>query len=402
VELTYFHFLLFGSIIVIIIKLVSSYFSRYGIPTLLFSLSIGLVLGNGDNFLNFDYNNPLLTLRISEIALCIIIFYGGFNTHLSNLRGLIRPGLTLSSIGVVITTGLNAIFFHVVLDFTLSYAFLLGAIISSTDAAAVFSIFEQKKMQFRDNIDQILKIESGSNDPMTYILVILFSTLITTTELKVSSVVTIFLGNILIGIITGIVGSKFIIFFIEKTKIEIGQIPIALFAVIILLYSVNSLFGGNIYLAVYISGLLFDQEKWDNKSTNAIFFESLSWLLEIILFFLLGLQVYLQQLYSNLFSGILVTLILICISRPLAVFISLGFEKSITTNQKKFLSWTGLKGAAPIVFALIPLVYDIPDANILFDITFLVVLISLIIHSVTVKQVAIYTGVVKTDIDSKV
>ncbi|TAH18778.1 MAG: potassium/proton antiporter [Cytophagales bacterium] len=384
--------LLICSILLFLSILLSKFTHKLGVPTLLGFLLLGLVFGNGGEY-DFHYDYPEFTLRLGQIALSIILFTGGLNTEIEQIRPVMRQGLTLATVGVAITALVagTSIYWLTSLDFPTSL--LLGAIISSTDAAAVFSILEAKGMKLSGKIFPTLELESGTNDPMAYFLTISLSAFILEGgEFPVWA----FLGKLAysmgVGALTGVGMGYLTTLALRILKLKVGLTPVLVITIILFIFSLMELVGGNSLLAVYTAGIVFGNYK-RNASYIANFFEGISWLMEIILFLTLGLQIFIQDLPEVFWIGMIVSSVLMFVARPISVFVSLAFFKA-TSKEKLYISWVGLRGATPIVFALYPVLYQVPEANLLFNISFFVVLTSILLQGSTISVVAKWLKVI--------
>jgi potassium/hydrogen antiporter len=365
--------------------LLSQFSSKMGIPTLLAFLTLGLSFGNGGQY-DFTYDYPQTTYYIAQYALCMILFFGGLNTDFKKTRQILGQGLMLSTLGVLLTTIFAAILIHYGTFLDWHQSLLLGAIISSTDAAAVFSILEAKQLKLKENISSVLELESGTNDPMAYFLTISLTQFIQVKELAVGSIAFGFLYNMLLGILIGVLMGYGMYYILKTGNLKIGQKPVVILAMMFFTFSLAEIVHGNSFLAIFIAGIILG-----NLGLNVAYiinyFQQFAWLMEILLFTILGLQVFIQDLPRVFWVGILVSAILIFVARPLAVFVSLAFFKT-SIQKKTYIAWVGLRGATPIVFALIPVLAHIPSAKSIFDITFFVVLTSILLQGSTLSFVA--------------
>lgn len=379
--------------LVIVSVLAGKFISRTGFSTLLVTLGIGMLFGNGGKY-DFDYDYPSLTLHISEIALCFIIFSGGFESQWNNFRQYVRHGVLLATVGVLATTfaiGLMAYYF---MGWPFMPSLLLGAIISATDAAAVFSIMESSNLKLKNGLNEVLQIESGTNDPMAYFLTIsLTELLLLGDEASYGMMVFDFIRTMGLGFLSGLMIAAIIHWFIVKVRLKKGQNPVILIATVILLYSFNLLIGGSAFLAVYVAGIFLGNKTWPNRQLSVHFFEGFSWLMETLLFLILGLQLYIGELYEVLWEGLIISALLIFIARPLGTHVALFFVRDFSWRNSAFISWVGLRGATPIVFALIPLVNEIPIAHRLFNIAFIVVITSILLQGTFIGKLAGWLGV---------
>lgn len=385
----YQYILLAAGVFIILNLLVSRFASRFGAPTLLATLAIGLLFGNGGEF-GFDYNFPNATLHLSELALCIIIFTGGFEAHWKSFRPILGQGISLATLGVIFTMLVVAALAQLLLDWPWIQALLLGAVVSATDAAAVFSILENSKLKLKPGVRETLELESGANDPMAYFLTFSLTALLMPfgSELGILHLAGDFLWTMIVGLGTGLLAGKAIHLLVLRVPLKRGQFPIVLLAWVLILYAVNSILGGSAFLSVYIAGMILGNSPWAQRDINVHFFESLSWLMETSLFLILGLQVYLFDLPGVFWEGLLLATGLIFLARPIGVAVSLSVIKNIDWKQKAFYAWVGLRGATPIVFALIPVVNKVEGATKIFNIAFVIVTASILIQGTTVAYAA--------------
>jgi cell volume regulation protein A len=383
----YYFILLIAGLLITLSLIASKLFAKFGVSSLLVTLMIGILMGNGKGF-DFDFYYPKEALRIGELALCIIIFSGGFETNWKRIRPFLKPAIALSTIGLICTALVVCIGVHFFLQWSWMESLLLGAIISSTDAAAVFSVLEHTGLKLKEGVSEILELESGTNDPVAWFLTFGVTEYLIHSNTEVSFIALSFVQSVVIGGLSGYLFGKLTHKLITGLKLKRGQNPVMLIALILVLYSLNSLTGGSAFLAVYMAGIVLGNSAWVNRDTNIHFFEGASWLMEITLFLVLGLQVYSYELPSVIESGLIVSGLLMLVARPFGVFVSLLITGQVNHQKGMFLSWVGLRGATPIVFALIPVVKGLPIAHEIFNITFIVVLASIIFQSTTVGLAA--------------
>lgn len=360
-----------------------------GIPAAFIFIGVGLFLGNGDS--SFEvYDNPELTDFISQTALVLIIFVGGLHTKVLDIKKVIKEGILVSNIGVLVTSLALGVFVSFVTPLSLLEGFLLGSIVSSTDAAAVFGVLEAKKMKLKYASDKVLEFESATNDPMAMILTLIFVGILKTPDAPIDYLGSLqfFFQQIFIG--GGLAFTLFhmIKFLFKKFHFqEEGLIPILLFSVLIVFLKLNEYLGGNALIGAYILGVLLNTLDYQNKDNSLHFFNSFSWLAQSIMFLILGLQIFPKHLMEVLPIAILPTLFLFFVARPLGVFTSyLPIKEPL--NKKIFISWSGLKGATPIVFALIPVLSEVNNADMIFYIVSFMVFVSLIIHPFSMEYLA--------------
>lgn len=379
--------ILIGSILLFISILAGTTSYRFGVPTLLFFLSIGMLAGSeGIGGIYFD--DPKLAQFVGVIALNFILFSGGFDTRWKSVRSIISRGVVLSTLGVLITAITVGVFVWALTDFTLLEGLLLGSIVSSTDAAAVFSILRSRSVGLKSNLRPTLELESGSNDPMAYFLTITMTALIVNQNQSLLSSIPLFFLQFLIGAVTGYAMGKIIKFIINRITLGYeGLYSVLVLALMFFTFSATSFLNGNGFLAVYLSGVILGNEDVIHKRSLMKFFEGMAWLMQIVLFLTLGLLVFPSHIIPVLGVGTLIALFMIFVARPVSVFISLIFFKMKNRNRL-FISWVGLRGAVPIVFATYPLIAGLEKSSIMFNIVFLITIISLILQGTTVSLAA--------------
>ncbi|OHB53847.1 MAG: K+/H+ antiporter [Planctomycetes bacterium GWF2_50_10] len=360
---------------------------RFGIPALLAFLALGMLAGSdGPGGIYFD--NPWLAQVIGVIALIFIIFGGGFDTRWNDIKPILRPGLILSTLGVLLTALIVGIVAHRLTDLTFKQALLLGAIVSSTDAAAVFAVLRSRNVSLRPSTKSLLEFESGSNDPMAIFLTIVMTAVVAGKETTVFDFAMVFLRQMVFGLIFGFLAGKALLYLIRKIKFDYdGLYPVLTMAAVALTYALTSYLGSSGFLAVYVMGLYLGKADFIHKRNLISFHEGLAWLMQITMFLTLGLLVFPSQLPSIMFAAIAIALALIFIARPLSVF-ALFARSRFSLSEKTLVSWVGLRGAVPIVLATFPLIAHVPRANIIFDIVFFVVLTSTLIQGPTIPYLA--------------
>lgn len=393
--------LLISSIIILLSVLLSKSSDRFGLPILIIFLFIGMLAGS-EGFGGIHFENYELTYTLSLMALCLIIFSGGVETNLSDIKVNLWRGISLSTIGVLLTTVFVGLFVNLVTSLSMIESLLLGAILSSTDAAAVFAAFKDKSSQVTAGTKNLLKFESGSNDPMAYFLVSLLLGYINSDSSSMTDIGISLLINPAVGLIVGWGAARA---FISLNNIinlgHVGLYPALTLSFLFLSYSTSSILKGNGFLAVYIFGILISSKKILHKSLLYSFYDGFSWLSQIGLFVMLGLLVFPSRLIQVAPSGLMVAVFLILLARPVTVFICLGFSK-FSIKEKIFISWAGLKGATPIVFASLAAVKLGDKAHATFDIVFFVVLLSAILQGATLKFVAKKMGLLTEVIEDPV
>ena len=358
---------------------------KFGVPILLIFIVLGMLFGS-DGIVGIYFDNYELASDICSIALIFIMFYGGFGTNWKMAKPIAVQSILMSSLGVVITAGLTGLFSSIVFKTSLLEGLLIGAVIASTDAAAVFAILRSQKLNLKGSIASILEIESGSNDPFTYMLTIIILGLMS--NQGYGSIVPMLLNQIIVGILASIVLAKLSVYLLRNVMFEIeGFYPIFITAISILAYSLSEYFGGNGYLSVYITGIIIGNSKIPHKKSIFQFFDGVSWLMQILLFFLLGLLAFPSQIPSVMFKGISISIFMILIARPIATFSILSWFK-VPIKEQLFISWVGIRGAASIVFAIFAVTYDVHINYDIFHIIFFIALFSVSVQGTLIPKVA--------------
>jgi len=385
--LTIENILLIGSLLLFISLFAGKTSTKFGVPVLILFLSIGMLAGS-DGIGGIYFDNPKIAQFIGIIALNFILFSGGLDTDFKTINPILWKGITLSSLGVLITAVTLGIFVWLLTDFTIYESILLGSIVSSTDSAAVFSILRSKGLALKNNLRPTLELESGSNDPMAYVLTIVFTGLVVNQDATLLGAIPILLKQIIIGGILGFVFGKTATWAINKIKLDYEGLYIVLgIAIMFFSFSFTDFIGGNGFLAVYISAIFIGNQDIIHKKKYIKSFDSFAWLMQIILFVTLGLLVFPKQLIPIIGLGLIISVILILVARPLSVFISLIPFKT-PFKDKIFISWVGLRGAVPIVFATYPLIAGVEKANMIFNIVFFISLTSVLIQGTTLTYIA--------------
>ena len=394
-SLAYEPILLVGSILMLAGIMAGKVGTRFGVPALLLFLITGMIFGSSG--LGIQYNDAGHTQFVGMIALTVILFFGGLETKFAEIRPILGPGITLSTLGVLLTTvsfggflyGMDLLGFAPV-HFTFPIALLLAATMSSTDSASVFALLRSKNMHLKEGLRPILELESGSNDPMAYMLTIALIQYVTGgSEGSIGSILLTFLLQFSVGGLLGYAMGWLTVKFLNKANIGNEALyPILLLCAVFLTFSATTLLQGNGYLAVYIMGVFVGNKKVIHKKSIVTFFDGLTWLLQIALFIILGLFVDAHNLLPIAGFALLAGLFMIFVARPLAVHLCLIFFPSISMRGRWFLSWVGLRGAVPIIFATYPLMSQVEGAETLFNIVFFITLLSLLIQGSTMPAVA--------------
>ncbi len=386
-HLTIENILLVGSLLLFVSIIVGKTSYKFGVPTLLLFLAIGMLAGSdGIGGINFD--NPEIAQFIGIVSLNFILFSGGLDTNWTAVKPILREGLVLSTLGVLLTALSLGTFVWWVTDFTIYESMLLGSIVSSTDAAAVFSILRSKSLALKTHLRPTLELESGSNDPMAYVLTIAFLTLVINQDQGIASIIPLFLQQMIVGGIAGFAFGRLSKFIINKIKLDFeGLYPVLVIALMFITFSASDFVGGNGFLAIYICAVYLGNQELIHKKTILKMYDGLAWLMQIVLFLTLGLLVFPSQIIPYFGIGMLISLFLIIVARPLSVFLSLMFFK-MRLRRRFYISWVGLRGAVPIVFATYPLLAGIEKANMIFNIVFFISVTSVLIQGTTLSIVA--------------
>ncbi len=379
--------LLVGSILLFISIIVGKTSYKFGVPTLLLFLAIGMLAGS-DGIGGIHFDNPGMAQFIGIVSLNFILFSGGLDTNWKSVKPILREGILLSTLGVLLTAVALGTFVWFITDFTIYESMLLGSIVSSTDAAAVFSILRSKSLALKTNLRPTLELESGSNDPMAYVLTIAFLTLVVNQDQSIVSIIPLFLQQMIFGAIAGFAFGMLSKLIINKIKLDFeGLYPVLVIALMFITFSATDFVGGNGFLSIYICAVYLGNQDLIHKKTILKMYDGLAWLMQIVLFLTLGLLVFPSQVFPYMGIGLLISLFLIIVARPVGVFLSLVFFK-MKMRRRFYISWVGLRGAVPIVFATYPLLAGIEKANMIFNIVFFIAVTSIIIQGTTLAIVA--------------
>jgi potassium/hydrogen antiporter len=325
---------------------------------------------------------------IGAVALSFILFSGGLETKWHDIKPVFWQGVSLSTIGVVLTAGVVGIAVWLLTDFTLLEGFLMGSVVSCTDAAAVFSILKSRSVGLKGNLRPLLELESGSNDPMAFVLTIIFTFLLTEGDAKAVSIIPMFLKQMILGGATGVAMGFAMHRILNWIRLDFeGLYSVLLITLVLFTFGFSNMIGGNTFLAVYVSACILGNKDFIHKKSLTKHFDGQAWLMQIIMFITLGLLVFPSQILPHLGIGILLSLILILVARPFSVFISLAFT-GLDFRKKLFVSWVGLRGAVPIVLAMYPLTAGVGKASIIFNIVFFISITSVLIQGTTIPLIA--------------
>lgn len=384
------------SLLILVSVIVSKISDRFGVPMLLLFLGIGMLAGSeGVGGIYFD--DPFITQYIGISALTIILFSSGLDTPWTSVKSVYKEGISLASLGVILTAGFFGLLIYFILDLSFMESLLIGAIISSTDAAAVFSILRARGVNLKSRLRSVLELESGSNDPVAVLLTVTLISFINGGNQSILVAIGLLFLQLAIGVLTGWVMSKIALFLINKLKLGYdGLYQILVLALLFLAFGLTTLLKGNGFLAVYLLGLLLGKEDFLHKRSVLRFMDSTAWFSQIVLFLTLGLLVFPSELPPIMLTGLGLALLLVLVARPLAVFITL-LPFRFSFREKLFISWVGLRGAVPIVLATYPLVAKIAHADMIFNIVFFVVLVSVLLQGTLLPTFARLLKLESTD-----
>ena len=386
-DLTIENVILVGSLLLLISIIAGKTSYRFGVPTLVLFLAIGMLAGS-EGIGKINFNDPKMAQFIGIVALNFILFSGGLDTQWSAIKPILRQGITLSTLGVFLTAIILGLFVWSITDFTIYEALLLGSIVSSTDAAAVFSILRSKSLALKSNLRPTLELESGSNDPMAYVLTIMFLGLVINQDQSIVSMIPTFFMQMIVGGIGGFAFGKISKIVINRIELDFeGLYPVLVIALMYITFSATDFIGGNGFLAVYLCAVYLGNQDLIHKKSILRMFDGLAWLMQIVLFLTLGLLVYPSQILEVTGIGMLISAFLILVARPASVFLSLAAFK-MKLRRRLYISWVGLRGAVPIVFATYPLLAGVEKANMIFNIVFFISLTSVLIQGTTLSVVA--------------
>ena len=368
---------------------------RSGLPILVFFLVIGMLFGN-DGIVGLHFDDSRIAQFIGLMALSIILFSGGMDTKFSDIRPIIASGSVLATLGVLLTALITGVFIYWLTNrfidtvtFSLLEALLLASVMSSTDSASVFGILRSKSIALKEPLRPLLEFESGSNDPMAYLLTITFIQLIQQQAGSAWSMIGFFFLQFSLGAFMGWLLGKFFVRVLNKIHLpNLSFYPVLLVAICFFTFALTNTLKGNGYLAVYISGLIIGNARFTQKYSSKRFFDGLTWLFQIIMFLCLGLLVNPKDLIPITGIGLLISMFLIFFARPIAVYLCLLPFRKLSFRAKTYTSWVGLRGAVPIIFATYALTANIEKASLMFNIVFFVTLVSLLLQGTTIPIVA--------------
>lgn len=390
-----FEIILLWVAVLLFLSVVSSKLSdRFAVPVLLLFLAIGMLAGSeGIGEIYFD--NAALAKSIGIVALIFIIFSGGVDTNWKDTKSVVLPGVILSTLGVLFTAVIMGFFAVYILKFSVLEGMLLGSIVSSTDAAAVFTILKSKRISLKKPLKPLLEFESGSNDPMAIFLTLSFISLLTVKSMGIATLIPRFVLDMGMGALVGYVMARVIVYIVKRLKLDYeGLYPVITISLILFTYVVAIFLKGNGILAVYLTGLGLGQTEFPNKKSIIKFHDGLSWISQITMFVTLGLLVFPSHLVPLFGTGLLLTFLLMVVARPISVFLCLlPFKMNI--RKKIMVAWVGLRGSVPIILATFPFTAGIPQSDTIFNIVFFVVIASVFIQGTSIP---LFSKMLKLDV----
>jgi cell volume regulation protein A len=364
---------------------------RFGVPALVLFLAIGMLAGVGGPG-GIEFTSASLAQSVGVVALLFILYSGGLDTSWPRIRPVLVPGLVLANVGVVISAALMGFFGVYVLGLTLLEGMLLGAIVSSTDAAAVFSILRMQRVRLRGRLEPLIELESGTNDPVAVLLTVGMTQLLIAPETSGWSLLGGFVWQMAAGAAGGYVAGHLIVRVINRVRLsQEGLYSVLSVALVLLAFGLISLLAGNGFLAVYVAGVVVGHHRVVHKGTIVRFHDGIAWLMQIAMFLTLGLLVLPAELPGVAVTGLAAALFLTLVARPISVVLSL-FWARFSGRELAVISWAGLRGAVPIVLATFPLLAGVERSSAIFNVVFFVVVVSVLVQGTTLGPVARWLG----------
>lgn len=384
-------YLLIAAVVILLCIFLNKISNKLGIPMLLAFILLGMLFGS-DGIVKIEFSNYAVTEQICSVALIFIMFYGGFGTKWSEARPVAVKAVLLSSVGVILTAVITGFFCHFVMKITLLESLLIGAIISSTDAASVFSILRSKRLNLKYNTASLLEVESGSNDPCAYMLTTIILAVMGG-QANPGNIAYLIFSQFTYSLVIGFALALGSVWIMKNYRFSAGFDAAFVLAVAVAAYAAPAAIGGNGYLSAYIVGIYMGNQDIKNKKTLVNFFDGVTGLMQMLLFFLLGLLSFPGQIPEILFPAVTIALFLTFLARPLSVFAVMAPFKS-SMNQMALVSWCGLRGAASIVFAVMATVNPASTNNDIFHIVFLIVLFSILIQGSLIPLISKKLGMI--------
>ena len=377
---------------------------KFGVPALLLFLAVGMLFGpHGIGAILGSHGIEIQTSTaqaLSTLAMCIILFSGGMETKLSDIKSVLAPGVTLATLGVLITCAVTGIIIYyifgwlnAVVSVSIWMALLMAATMSSTDSASVFSILRTNGIGLKHNLKPLLELESGANDPMAYVLTTTLIGVVLTAQNEVTAlpIIQTIVIQLVMGTVIGLAFGEGLVALMRRVKLGNEALyPIMVLTACIFIFSITYYLQGNTYLAVYVGGLVIGNNKFTRKRQTKSFFNGLTWLSQLVMFLMLGLMVVPHELldYQVWLPCLIISIVMIFISRPIAVWLCMSPFRNYRQRDKIMLSWVGLKGAVPIIFAIMCKAEGVPYADLIFNVVFLCTIVSLLAQGTTLTIVA--------------
>jgi potassium/hydrogen antiporter len=370
---------------------------RFGAPLLLVFLLIGLLAGDSGPG-NLQFNDLRTTYLVGSVALALILFDGGLRTRFQNMRAVIAPSMVLATIGVLLTALITAPVARYVLDLNWTEALLVGAVVASTDAAAVFLLVHAQGLRLRPRVGATLEAESGTNDPFAVFLTLMLVEFISLGESSFTHVAAELGRQAIFGAVVGIIGGRLVAILLNRVALPQGlHAPFVLTAALVI-FGTAQIVHGSGFLAVYLAGIVIGNRPTRAHNALVTFLDAATWLAQIVMFVLLGLLASPQRLVSSIGPAAIIALVLMLVARPVAVFLCLAPFR-FSWREKIFMAWTGLRGAVAIFLASIPILVGLAKAYLYFDVAFVIVVISLLLQGWTLAPAArrLHVALARTD-----
>lgn len=368
--------------------------TRYGIPALVLFIGIGMLAGS-EGFGGLAFDNYQFAYGLGVVALVLILFGGGLDTHWSEIKPVVTPGLSLATVGVAITAGIIGVSAQLLTGISLLEGLLLGAIVSSTDAAAVFGVLRAQKLKLKGRLTPLLEFESGSNDPMAVFLTFGLTGLLMGTSSSAWLLLPQLVEELLIGLVVGFGVGRAASEILNRLHLEYdGLYHVLTIATAFVAFGGSQALGGNGFLGVYVAGVALGSRRFVHRTALIQFHEGLGWLMQIAMFICLGLLVFPSELLKNVWHNLVLAGVLVFIARPIAVFLCLAPFPQLHLRKKLLISWVGLRGAVPIILATIPLLQGVTGAAQIFNAVFFIVIVSVTVQATSIGWVARRLGVV--------
>ena len=387
-----------GAVLIFVSIIISKWGYRFGVPTLLLFLFTGMLFGSDG--LGLEFHSHEDAQLIGMLSLSVILFSGGMDTKRRDIEPVVTQGLVLSTLGVLITTVITGLLIFYLSEWTrldiglsLPLSMLLAATVSSTDSASVFNLLRSQHIGLKHNLRPLLELESGSNDPMAYVLTVaLVDMIVQAGEFSGMELATKIVGQLAVGGLLGYLGGRALVWIVNRINLPNPSLyPVLMLCSILIIFTFTDMFQGNGYLAVYVAGVVAGNSRLSYRRETNTFMQGITWLLQILMFLTLGLLVNPGEMIHVLLVAVAIGLFMMFVARPVSVFFCLQPFR-VPMRAKFFLSWVGLRGAVPIIFATYPVIAGIEDADFLFNVVFVITLLSLSLQGTTITAAAHWLG----------